>query len=172
MSASLLFVLPPALPHARRNLPQALHHRSSAPVAAWFLCRCRSNGPCGLRGERTVASARKHEIQGTTMAPLPSGHKNQDSSRSCSVASKQQRSHAFAQPQSTRSFQVSVRRFAPSALVCFAIQVKTQIQNTAVAQRVRPNPSIERTRNGRAHLAFISFWAKRALPLRSAHVKR
>jgi len=37
---------------------------------------------------------------------------------------------------------------------------------------VPPNPSIERTRNGMAHLAFISFWAKRAMPSRSAHVKR
>ena len=35
-----------------------------------------------------------------------------------------------------------------------------------------PNPSIERTRNGRPRLAFISFWAKRVPPLRSAHVKR
>jgi len=67
---------------------------------------------------------------------------------------------------------VSVRRFAPSALVCFAIQVKTQTQSKVAAQRARPNPSIERTRNGMAHLAFISFWAKRAMPLRSAHVKR
>ncbi len=63
-------------------------------------------------------------------------------------------------------------RLALPALVCFAIQVKTQIQSTAVAQRARPNPSIERTRNGMAHLAFISFWAKRAMPPRSAHVKR
>ena len=35
-----------------------------------------------------------------------------------------------------------------------------------------PNPSIERTRSGGAGLAFISFWAKPAPPLRAAHVKR
>ena len=35
-----------------------------------------------------------------------------------------------------------------------------------------PNPSIERTRSGNAGLAFISFWAKPALPERAAHVKR
>ena len=35
-----------------------------------------------------------------------------------------------------------------------------------------PNPSIERTRTGRALQAFISFWALRALPARAAHVKR
>ena len=35
-----------------------------------------------------------------------------------------------------------------------------------------PNPSIERTRSGSAGLAFISFWAKLALPPRAAHVKR
>ena len=35
-----------------------------------------------------------------------------------------------------------------------------------------PNPSIERTRSGSAGLAFISFWAKPALPPLAAHVKR
>ncbi len=63
-------------------------------------------------------------------------------------------------------------QFALPALVCFAIQVKTQIQSKVAAHQARPNPSIERTRNGMAHLAFISFWAKRAMPLQSAHVKR
>ena len=38
--------------------------------------------------------------------------------------------------------------------------------------RVRPNPSIERTRTGIALQALISFWALRALPARAAHVKR
>jgi len=42
----------------------------------------------------------------------------------------------------------------------------------ACAAKLRPNPSIERTRNGMAHLAVISFWAKRAMPLRAAHVER
>jgi hypothetical protein len=46
MRASLLFVVPPALSRARRDLPQARHHRSAEPVAAWFLCHRRSNGPC------------------------------------------------------------------------------------------------------------------------------
>ena len=35
-----------------------------------------------------------------------------------------------------------------------------------------PNHSIERTRNGMPCLAVISFWAKRGMPLRAAHVKR
>ena len=35
-----------------------------------------------------------------------------------------------------------------------------------------PNPSVERTRNGRPRLALISFWAKRGPPLRPAHLKR
>src|SRR6266568_1250625 len=111
-------------------------------------------------------------MNGTCLGTAAAQTQGQDSSRSCSVALKQLQSHAFAQPQSTRSFQAPVMRLALPALVCFAIQVKTQIQSTAVAQRARPNPSIERTRNGMAHLAFISFWAKRAMPLRSAHVKR
>ena len=40
------------------------------------------------------------------------------------------------------------------------------------AYRVRPNPSIERTRTGMALQALISFRALRALPARAAHVKR
>ena len=39
-------------------------------------------------------------------------------------------------------------------------------------RRSLPNPSVERTRSGRPRLASISFWAKRNLPLRSAHLKR
>ena len=35
-----------------------------------------------------------------------------------------------------------------------------------------PNPSVKRTRNGVAHLALISFWAKRTTPLRSAYLER
>ena len=31
---------------------------------------------------------------------------------------------------------------------------------------MRPNPSIERTRNGMPRLALTSFWAKRGLPER------
>ena len=37
---------------------------------------------------------------------------------------------------------------------------------------VTPNPSIERTRTGKARQALIEFWALRALPARAAHVKR
>lgn len=35
-----------------------------------------------------------------------------------------------------------------------------------------PNPPVKRTRNGMACLAFISFWAKHAMPLRSAYLER
>lgn len=35
-----------------------------------------------------------------------------------------------------------------------------------------PNPSLERTRSGMPHLASMSFWAKRVLPLRAAQLKR
>ena len=38
--------------------------------------------------------------------------------------------------------------------------------------KATPNPSIERTFTGRPHLALISFWAKRVLPVPAAHVKR
>jgi hypothetical protein len=36
----------------------------------------------------------------------------------------------------------------------------------------RPNHSVKRTRNGMPSLAFISFWAKAAMPLRAAYLKR
>ena len=45
-------------------------------------------------------------------------------------------------------------------------------QVRALAEEPMPNPSIERTRSGSAGLAFISFWANPALPVRAAHVKR
>ena len=35
-----------------------------------------------------------------------------------------------------------------------------------------PNPSIERTRTGRALQALILFWALRVLPVRAAHLNR
>ena len=170
MKASLPFVLPPALSHARRNLPQAHHHQSAAPVAARFLCHRRPSAPRLAFAER----ARWRRLENTNTRHCPSAAAVLAQSQDSALLSRAQAagSHAVAQPQSTRSFQVSIRRFAPSALVCFAIQVKTQIQSKVAAQRARPNPSIERTRNGMAHFAFISFWAKRAIPPRSAHVKR
>ena len=52
-------------------------------------------------------------------------------------------------------------------------QCKTQeLPAFVVAQRVTPNPSIERTSTARPRLALISFWAKPAPPPRAAHVKR
>jgi hypothetical protein len=38
--------------------------------------------------------------------------------------------------------------------------------------RVTPNPSVKRTRNGMAPLAFISFWAKATMPLRASYLER
>ena len=52
-------------------------------------------------------------------------------------------------------------------------QCKTQeLPAFVVAQRVTPNPSIERTSTGMALQTLISFWALRALPVPAAHVKR
>ena len=48
---------------------------------------------------------------------------------------------------------------------------ETSMQINSV-RSTRPNPSIERTRTGRALQAPISFWALRAPPARAAHVKR
>ena len=39
-------------------------------------------------------------------------------------------------------------------------------------ETVMPNPSFKRTRSGSAGWAFISFWAKPALPPRAAQLKR
>jgi hypothetical protein len=46
------------------------------------------------------------------------------------------------------------------------------VAGCGVSGEVKPNPSIERTRNGMPRLGLISFWPKRALPPRAAHVKR
>jgi hypothetical protein len=44
--------------------------------------------------------------------------------------------------------------------------------NTGLAHRAVPNPSIERTRTGRPRYARWPFSASRGLPARAAHVKR
>jgi len=56
------------------------------------------------------------------------------------------RSGLFSQYPSTASVQASLVRLAPPALVCFAIQMQTQTQCMAAAQRAWPNPSFKRTR--------------------------
>ena len=53
-----------------------------------------------------------------------------------------------------------------------ALALTFSLLPTTYYERMLPNPSIERTRNGRPSLAFISFWAKRVLPVPAAHVKR
>ena len=53
-----------------------------------------------------------------------------------------------------------------------AAEARTSGFREESSTRMTPNPSIERTRSGSAGLAFISFWAKPALPPRAAHVKR
>ena len=52
----------------------------------------------------------------------------------------------FSQCPSTASVQASLVRLVPPALVCFGIQMQTQTQITAAAQRAWPNPSFKRTR--------------------------
>ena len=60
------------------------------------------------------------------------------------------------------------RRIARATSTAVAGQAKGGFS----VQRVRPNPSVKRTRNGVAPLAFISFWAKVPTPLRSAYLAR
>ena len=60
------------------------------------------------------------------------------------------------------------RRTRPAAGAAVVGQAKSGFS----VQRVRPNPSVKRTRNGVAPLAFISFWAKGTTPLRSAYLER
>ena len=52
------------------------------------------------------------------------------------------------------------------------IRVCVKLVQKAVHTHKSSNPSIERTRNGRPHMAFISFSARCGLPSRAAHVKR
>ena len=145
MSTSLPFVLLPEFSHARRNLPQALHHRSVPPKPpSFFVIVGRAGCPV------FAASARSHRFESEKCrahpsASIPSWRRAK--TQSCSVARRQCQSDAFAQPKSASQFQASAAmRIAIPALVCFAIQMKTQIQSTAVAHRAWPNPSFKRTR--------------------------
>ena len=52
------------------------------------------------------------------------------------------------------------------------MSLRSCTQPFASGYRLPPNPSIERTRKGKARYARSSFSALRALPSRAAHVKR
>src|SRR6266568_5937641 len=75
------------------GLPQARHHQSATPVAAWFICHRRSSGPCPAFAE----SARWHRLEakkkGTCLGTAAAQAQGQDSSRSVSL--KRRRSRAF-----------------------------------------------------------------------------
>ena len=63
------------------------------------------------------------------------------------------------------------------SLCCYSSPVASKVQlhafqSKASCPRVRPNPSIERTRTGRPRNTCSSFSAPRGLPARAAHVKR
>jgi len=87
---------------ARRNLPQALHHRSSAPVASWFLLSL--SVEWAMRPSRRAHGGvgSKTRMQGATLAPLPSGHKAtiQVGLARSRASSGVPRSRAAAQPRS------------------------------------------------------------------------
>ena len=72
------------------------------------------------------------------------------------------------QKQYTELLPSQAHRTFPAGSIASAGQRKVGFHGL----RVRPNPSIERTRTGIALQALISFWALRALPARAAHVKR
>ena len=63
-------------------------------------------------------------------------------------------------------------RCCPSTSAVIQLVSKRAATQRSWWRHPRPNPFIERTRSGSAGLAFISFWAKPALPPRAAHVKR
>jgi len=106
-----------------------------------------SGGLPGVRGECKVAPAREREMQSTYLGTGPVWAQSQDSSRSRSVVRMQCQSHIFAYPKSAGQSQApAAMQLVQPALVCFAIQMKTQIHGRAVAQRAMPNPSFKRTR--------------------------
>ena len=63
------------------------------------------------------------------------------------------------------------RPFGPTPHFNAASQAFSTTSRQWLASKTTPNPSIERTRSGRAGLAFTSFWAKPTPPPRAAHVK-
>ena len=64
---------------------------------------------------------------------------------------------------------VAARKASAALHRWLRLELGMQLFGSSIAT---PNPSIERTHNGMPRLAFTSFWAKRVLPLRAAHVKR
>ena len=127
------------------GLPQARHHRSAAPVAAWFLCHRRSSRPRPAFAEKV---RRRLEARNEWHMPWHCGRPD-TRSRFKSVLLGRAQAAAIPRisrsPKSARPFQASATRFALPVLVCFAIQMKTQIQGKVAAHGARPNPSFKRT---------------------------
>jgi len=108
-----------------------------------------------LRGVRPVALARKQARKARALASRPPGHKaktqsvlfsrGQVAAIPCIHGPQPWRSGFFSQYPSTASVQASLVRPSSPALVCFGIQMQTQTQSTAVAQRAWPNHSFKRT---------------------------
>jgi len=95
-------------------------------------------------GHRTVASARTRE----GLQPYRGAPAFQSKCQALGQLRGRQRwrSGFFSQYQSTGSPQAPLVQLASPALLCFAIQMETQIQGKAVAQRAWSNPSFKRTR--------------------------
>ena len=148
--------------------------RSTSPIEAQSLSRllalaglsveARADATaCKLRQRHTRQMFQSNSLTGRQLASwshlksLPTGLRN-SARNSCPTLSRGLFGHS--EPKST-----------PRSALPSSSSLKAQSSSCWVA-RLRPNPSIERTRSGGAGLAFISFWAKPTPPPRAAHVKR
>src|SRR6266568_1660653 len=98
MKARLSLVASHALSHKLQGCRRRVTTEALLPVAAWFPWHRRSGTP-PLPSRREYGGAgSEREMKGTCLGTAAAQAQGQDSSRS-SVALKQRRSHAFAQPQ-------------------------------------------------------------------------
>ena len=164
--AKSCFVLCGGLQTARR--PAFLIHRHAQPTSPRLATSpsrvAQALHPFGLR---TSATARKAARSGGWLALRAAVLRRAlRDTRRC--AARPRRRHRSAFERCIRPA-VSVRSQPMQ-------EARAQFHSPSVLVQRRPkpraNPSIERTRSGRPHLAFISFWAKCVLPPRAAQRKR
>ena len=125
---------------ARRYLPQALHHKGALPNPLGSFAIVGQAGCPSFAESARGAGSKARNGRHVPWRCVRLGTKPRFSRAQAAAVLR------IRTTQSARSNQASVTRLALPGLVCFAIQMKTQIHSMAAAHRARPNPSFKRTR--------------------------
>ena len=131
-------------------LLQALGRRSGWPRPLSKQVAAAGAGCPSCGGQRTVEAHRTKERILGSGSKVPVERSAVPSKRATTEAAS--RPCAYAQRQVARSVWAPAMRPAPPALICFAIQMRTQMQvqaqGKAAPRRAWPNPSFKRTAAG------------------------